>query len=672
MNHVDFELGIRADVAGDYAVTVQSAHTGESNGRFRLPFDSAGLTDRLQRLEIALLSNLPGHRRVLSTSEEVVREFGQSMFEALFSGDVRAAYDVARHEAGRQAASLRVKLRLGVPSLAALPWEYLYDARRGEYLCLSRSTPVVRYLEIPDALRPLAVSGPLRILGVVASPSDLAPLDVAKERQQLASALQGLSERGAVHLDWLERPTWRDLQRRLRTHPYHLFHFIGHGGFDERNAEGLIVLTNDRGEADRIQAVNLGRLLGDHFSLRLAVLNACEGARGNAADLFTSAAATLVRRGTPAVLAMQYQITDQGAIEIGRAFYEAIADGLPVDMAVTEARKAVCLAIPDTLEWGIPVLYTHAPDGVLFELGVVSTEAELPQPQSELTPESEPQLEEPLPEQAPQPEPEQPPRSEPDSQLSQPQTEAWQAAPTPARPREPQLRMHRELSAAGPGVNERSPGVYRTPVRLGRLAVAVVAAAMIVGVAAFVLWPRSSTLRLAGYDVTIHRSSGVAMTISRHELKASLPVSAPDPHAEVHLVCRPEGDFDIEVSYVLHEWAPGNEGRVGIGAGAVIERASQKDRREYYAFDPGLTSSHRITTTLPTSDEHGTLKLVRRGNQFTGFALINGTWDQVGTTVLAAVPFEIVIQLWGVSSLDPRSASLTNLVVQSSNCHPHR
>jgi hypothetical protein len=91
-------------------------------------------------------------------------------------------------------------------------------------------------------------------------------------------------------------------------------------------------------------------------------------ARGGKKDIFSSTASILVRRGVPAMLVMQYEITDLAAIEFARAFYDALSDGWPVDSAVTEARKAISVAVNNTFEWGTPVLFMRALDGVLFDL----------------------------------------------------------------------------------------------------------------------------------------------------------------------------------------------------------------------------------------------------------------------------------------------------------------
>jgi hypothetical protein len=172
----------------------------------------------------------------------------------------------------------------------------------------------------------------------------------------------------------------------MRRGPWHVFHFVGHGGFDAATEEGAIALSNDAGHMHLLRATGLAELLDDHYPLRLVFLNSCEGARGSERDAFSSTAATLVRRGVPAVVAMQYEITDKAAIEFSSAFYEALADSLPVDAAVTEARTAV--SMDSMLEWGTPVLYMHSPDGRVFDV-ITSSPSAQPTPETEDRPEED-------------------------------------------------------------------------------------------------------------------------------------------------------------------------------------------------------------------------------------------------------------------------------------------
>ena len=50
---------------------------------------------------------------------------------------------------------------------------------------MSRNTPLVRYLECPQPIQPLAVAPPLRILGMIASPYDLEALEVEREQRRV-------------------------------------------------------------------------------------------------------------------------------------------------------------------------------------------------------------------------------------------------------------------------------------------------------------------------------------------------------------------------------------------------------------------------------------------------------------------------------------------------------
>lgn len=129
----------------------------------------------------------------------------------------------------------------------------------------------------------------------------------------------------------------------------------------------MLLLESEDGRSRLVSGNALGTLLHDHSSLRLALLNACEGARAARSDPFAGVAQQLLRQGIPAVIAMQFEITDKAAIILAREFYDALADGYPVDGALAEARKSIFTAEND-IEWGTPVLYLRAQDGNFFDI----------------------------------------------------------------------------------------------------------------------------------------------------------------------------------------------------------------------------------------------------------------------------------------------------------------
>jgi hypothetical protein len=294
--------------------------------------------------------------------------FGGALFDALFRDEVRSCLRRSLDEARRQGGRLRLRLRLAdVPELAALPWEYLHDPINDRFFALSVQTPIVRYLDLPQRATRLSIELPLNVLVMVASPVDLMPLDAEAEWARLNNALSDLQARNLVALHRLEDARLTTLQERLRHQTCHVFHFIGHGDFDEQTQDGLLMLENESNRSHRVSGQMLGTVLRDHAPLRLATLNACEGARASRSDPFAGVAQRLVQQGIPAVIAMQFQLSDDAAQTFAPAFYAAVADGYPVDAAVTESRKAI-YAGGNADEWGTPVLYMRSPDGLLFDV----------------------------------------------------------------------------------------------------------------------------------------------------------------------------------------------------------------------------------------------------------------------------------------------------------------
>ena len=93
------------------------------------------------------------------------------------------------------------------PELVDLPWEYLYSAALNRFFSLSNSTPIIRYLDLPERIPPLAVQPPLRLLAMIAGPHDYPPLDVEQEWRKLRSALKELEEAGLVIVERLQPAT---------------------------------------------------------------------------------------------------------------------------------------------------------------------------------------------------------------------------------------------------------------------------------------------------------------------------------------------------------------------------------------------------------------------------------------------------------------------------------
>jgi hypothetical protein len=143
-------------------------------------------------------------------------------------------------------------------------------------------------------------------------------------------------------------------------------HYIGHGAYDSRTEGGILVLENANGDSHEVTGEELGSLLQDERSMRLVVLNACEGARGSHVDPFCGVASSLVECGISAVVGMQFEVTDEAAITFGGRLYSALAQGFPIDAALAQSRKAIFAAGHD-IEFGTPVLFLRAADARLFD-----------------------------------------------------------------------------------------------------------------------------------------------------------------------------------------------------------------------------------------------------------------------------------------------------------------
>ena len=365
----EFRVTLTPRAAGGYDAVGVGADGVEHRGVFELPFDGRELERRV--LDVAQHTATRSGTRDIGGDEAPAmdaEELGGALATSLLRGDVAAGYDAARQAAVANGRGLRLTLSLGsAPALLGVPWELLY--RPPTFLANQRQTPVVRHLDVPGLPEPPAIEGTVRILGVIANPDDTAPLDVDAERSRVERAVAEVVAAGLVTLDWLEPATPRRLREVLRDGSYHVLHYVGHGDFTPAG-DGVLYLeasADHPGAAHtELDSNELASLLADQTSLRLVVLNACDGARTSLTDPFAGVATTLVQLGVPAVVAMQFAISDAAAILFAEELYtNLIGRRSPIDAAVSEARKAIYIE-QGTVEWATPVLFMGETDVELW------------------------------------------------------------------------------------------------------------------------------------------------------------------------------------------------------------------------------------------------------------------------------------------------------------------
>jgi hypothetical protein len=286
-----------------------------------------------------------------------LERYGRQLFSFVGDGVLANAYTTACRAADSRGARRWIRLHLAKAGfLAPAPWEVLNDG--SGFLAVDASTVISR-----SALRtrqaPPGATGPLRVLVTLSSPCDCLALGGRCETQLLEDALGGLQLIGRAAVDVAPDGTLDTLRRMLRNaedagRPYDAWHFIGHGGFNAKSGESELAMVGRDGKAQWIGAREL-RVLFDRHPLRFAILNACESGTGDVDTPAASVAGALVDRGTAAVVAMQFMISDDAAIVIADEMYGAFATGIDVLGAMTDVRRAI-YCLPRGAEWLTPVL----------------------------------------------------------------------------------------------------------------------------------------------------------------------------------------------------------------------------------------------------------------------------------------------------------------------------
>jgi CHAT domain len=385
MRYEDLSVAVEPKPEGGYQARALASPFGPGTAPFDLPLRREDLEALIREAGASVLA--PTSVRDLGSSPdlsvpgaarhpaEALRRIGAELFRMLLGGPVREIYLLSRGRVDSHPdRGLRIRVVLPVDSpeaglLQAVPWESLYCEETRELLARSARTPVVRILPLPWASVPFTNPdpAPVRILIVVANPKGTKPLNANDERDRIVEAWK--SQQRKVEIKVLPACTLRDLTEALRADSYQATHFITHGSFDPRSGAGSLLLEAPDGGPHPVPGAILGETLKARRELQAVFLNACRTSQTGSKpgqDPLLGTAAALVRAGVPAVLAMQFPISDRGARIFSETVYRSLARGGALDEAVSEGRLALVQADPESREWVTPSLFAALSETDVF------------------------------------------------------------------------------------------------------------------------------------------------------------------------------------------------------------------------------------------------------------------------------------------------------------------
>ncbi len=228
---------------------------------------------------------------------------------------------------------------------------------------------------------PLLINKPkITILFVAASPKGLDPVQYDGVLQALQELTQQQNLEGRIEVKTLITPyeeyheeqfqrsaTEQEFVSMLREHNPDIVHFIGHGRYTPEGGE--LAFADMNNEPDWLHESRLANWLGQHHSVRLVFLQACETAPSQSQNphVISGVAYSLAKLNIPAIIAMKYSVDNHSSNVFAKHFYGSLARGRDVDAAVQEGREQVVLKFNDNRSYafGLPTLYLRDSGGLL-------------------------------------------------------------------------------------------------------------------------------------------------------------------------------------------------------------------------------------------------------------------------------------------------------------------
>ena len=361
--------------------------------------------DKLKRRTIETLIDMLRQGRLVRGRE--YETLGVNLYSVLLDNDIgKELIDQVNKQTSKKALRtnlLRINLEFETSEggiaygLECWPWEYLrYEPGQGRrglryYLATTIRLTLTRSLWLQAVLGDTVLDNPpLKVLFVVARPSNLDEFNPEKTKKaidkfkidvtaSLAARFPGKElEELVIFKELVDPPpglaidrspdyepeaTWENFRGMVIGLDPNVIHFLGHGSYD--NDKGRIAFTHRNGEAHWIDDEKIAAALDfAREELKLVFLQACESASPprDKYDPYrgvTGVGLCLAKCDIPAVVAMQYDMKSRDTDTFATAFYGALADNKPIDVAVQIGRFEIAESSSDA--FGLPVLYSRKP-----------------------------------------------------------------------------------------------------------------------------------------------------------------------------------------------------------------------------------------------------------------------------------------------------------------------
>jgi len=346
---------------------ILDSQSHQRNNPFTCPMNDRILTDLRWYLEDYLDYPYGPFKRRGERIEAKLDEWGEALFRAIFSqAEARVLYDRLVESAGPERL---LTIMSPDPRVLRLPWELMRDQAGPLY---SAGISIRRHVQ--QRLTPTlpSFSLPLKVLYIIARPTDADFIDPRFSAHGVMDALSSLIERGLVEVDFVRPATFEQLSRVLGSERgrYNILHFDGHGFYDDDLGLGGLAFEDVDHKAHLVTADELGDLL-NRRGIALAVLGACRTGREVEAMAFSSVAARLIIAGVGSVISMSYSIYIEAARLFMLRFYETLVSGRTIGVAVQAGRESLMTnprRNPLTSEnytlkdWFLPLLYQRGAD----------------------------------------------------------------------------------------------------------------------------------------------------------------------------------------------------------------------------------------------------------------------------------------------------------------------